>query len=504
MFDLFGRNRNDNERDDGRPQIVFANLRRPNRPILTEAGYKAFSATAFSGWALVIIVVWIFRINISLSQELATALASSGVELAALSLAVLGILHELNKEDRWFKLGLLLVSILFVGVVLSGFFLALTWQPDFALPQQITVVVVVILGLVAILQIDWKIALRLTRIRWGASMILPTRISSTMRWIRLGIPFVLPFVLVWMPGLNRVAAVVALFVGALIALVVLMAVTSLSLLKSKEETTQEDPFLATLRARYETEIKAIIRIGELKARAIDALRYLQTESRKAGLVNDQPPSPIAKSSIVVRLRQMNIMDDERILDTVLVTLVSESLIYREGYDSFWTVPDEQTVTHCSDHLKALAIITSREALYSSKTDYIIGGYKFTFLREWLAIRSGLPVSVVGEYVMPKVLEVLLDPRSFFNLRDGYRHIFVNHMWKISSEDWNNRLNEIQDKFGKKYSEHRVLNIFLNSLPHINDFDDMTIEHTKGTKPFNYDEAQIEEIVLVLSGQRVVS
>jgi hypothetical protein len=241
MFDLFGRNRNDNERDDGRPRIIFANLRRPSRPILTEAGYKVFSATAFSGWALVVLVVWIFRVEVSLSKELVTSLAGSSVELSALSLAVLGILHELNKEDRWFKLGLLLVSILFVGVVFGGFFLVLTWQPAFDLPQQITIVIIAALGLVAILQIDWRVALRLTRIRWIASVVLPTKISTAIRRIRLAIPFVLPIVLVWLPDLNRVTAVVVLFAGALIALVVLMTVTTFSLLKSKEETEPEDP-----------------------------------------------------------------------------------------------------------------------------------------------------------------------------------------------------------------------------------------------------------------------
>lgn len=135
MFDLFDRNRNDNERDDGRPRIIFANLRRPSRPILTEAGYKVFSATAFSSWALVVLIVWIFRVEVSLSKELVASLAGSSVELSALSLAVLGILHELNKEDRWFKLGLFLVSMLFAGVVFGGFFLAFTWQPAFDLPQ---------------------------------------------------------------------------------------------------------------------------------------------------------------------------------------------------------------------------------------------------------------------------------------------------------------------------------------------------------------------------------
>src|SRR5437016_4280490 len=127
MFDLFGR-KNDNAGDSDGPRIIFANLRPSSRPILAEAGYKVFSASAFFGWALVVFIVRVIRIEVTLTQELVTSLAGASVELSALSLAVLGILHELNKKDRWFKLGLFLVSILFAGVVCGGFFLALTWQ----------------------------------------------------------------------------------------------------------------------------------------------------------------------------------------------------------------------------------------------------------------------------------------------------------------------------------------------------------------------------------------
>jgi len=127
MFDLFRGIRDDNERDEGGPRIVFANLRRPSRPILSEQGYAVFSATTFSIWTLLVFTIWVFRIEVSPSQDTVTSIAGSSVELAALSLAVLGILHELNKEDRWFKLGLFLVSIFFACVVFSGFFLSITW-----------------------------------------------------------------------------------------------------------------------------------------------------------------------------------------------------------------------------------------------------------------------------------------------------------------------------------------------------------------------------------------
>lgn len=457
MFDLFGRNRNDNERDDGRPRIIFANLRRPSRPILTEAGYKAFSTATFSGWALVIFVVWVFRIEISLSEELITSLAGSSVELAALSLAVLGILHELNKEDKWFKLGLFLVSILFAVVVFGGFFLALTWQPAFDLPQQITVVVIGILGLVAILQIDWKVALRLTRIRWIASVVLPTKVTTAIQRIRITVPFVLPILLIWLPGLNRVTAVVVLFAGALIALVALMGVTTFSLLRSKGETEPEDPFIATLRARYENEIESLVRFGELKARTVDALRNLQgdkvkiaTEQKDGG----QAPVMVEMSYIVERLRQMGIPEEKRVLESVISSLVDEKIVCRESYSGpFWTIPDDELINTSFAYLEKLALVIS--CTYSAyRGNYKLEGYEFSHLRDWLAINLQTPVFVVGEYVVPRVLKQLLDEELFHIIKkrrfhDEYYYIFVNKRYPISRSEWEHIRKDAQVQAEKK-------------------------------------------------------
>lgn len=500
MFDLFGRNRNDNERDDGRPRIIFANLRRPSRPILTEAGYKVFSATAFSGWALVVLIVWIFRIEVSLSKELVTSLAGSSVELSALSLAVLGILHELNKEDRWFKLGLLLVSILFVGVVFGGFFLALTWQPAFDLPQQITVVVIAALGVVAILQIDWRVALRLTRIRWVASVVLPTRVSTAIRRIRLAIPFVVPILLIWLPDLNHVTAVVVLFAGALIALVVLMAVTTISLFKSKEETEQEDPFIATLRARYENEIKSLVRLGELKARTVDALRNLQGDKIKMAVEQkdgEQAPAMVEMSYIVERLRQMGITEEKRVLESVVSSLVDEKIICRESYSGpFWTIPNDELINASLVHLEKLALVISNTWGVKGSS-YAVEGYSFARLRDWLAIKIQTPAFVVGEYVVPRILKRLLSGEHFYTIRKGaYLHIFVNKGWKVSRSEWEYLLKNAQVKakeeceqeekrrgrdyrFGsmgwrgeKEFIEKQTWYNLLKQLPHIRDADEI--------------------------------
>jgi len=126
------------------------------------------------------------------------SLAISSVELSALSLAVLGIIHEFNRVDRWFKLGLLLVAILFLGVVFGAFFLALTWQPAFDSPQQITVIVVAALLVVTVLQFTWNIVLRRTPNQESTQE--STQGKTFTRGIALASVFVVPVVPIFFYG----------------------------------------------------------------------------------------------------------------------------------------------------------------------------------------------------------------------------------------------------------------------------------------------------------------
>lgn len=447
MSDPFGRNKNDNERDNGGPRIVFANLRQANGPILTEAGYRVFSATAFFGWALVVVIVWKFHVEVSLSQELITSLAAASVELSALSLAVLGILHELNKSDRWFKLGLFLVSILFAGVVCGGFFLALTWQPAFALPQRVTIVVVGILALVAIIQIDWEAVLRLRGRRWVSNSPLSSRVSTAIRRLRLTVPFVPPVFLVWLTGLNRLTGVVVLFAGSLIALVVLMAVTTFSLFKRRDEIEPEDQFITTLRARYENEIKSLIRFGELKARAIDALRDLQADRIRAAseLGPDQAPSMVEMSYLADRLRQMGITDDKRVLESVVASLADAGTVCRENYGGpYWIVPEDEVVNESSARLGELVMVISDTASYrSSKSEFTVEGFRLTRFRDWAAAMNQVPTFVAGEYIVPRLLKRLLNEGDFGVFKKGSSFIFVNKGTGMSLGEWENVVTEVE-------------------------------------------------------------
>lgn len=483
MFNLFRENRNDNERDEGGPRIVFANLRQSNRPILSEQGYIAFSATTFSIWTLLIFIIWVFRIEVSPSRDSVISIASSSVELAALSLAVLGILHELNKEDKWFKLGLFLVSIFFACVVFSGFFLSMTWRPEYNDPQQITILVVAALGVVAIAQVNWSMILKYIHGRRATEITLSRKVSVTARYFRLSLPFIFPLFIIWFPNLNRLTATIVVFSGALIALVALMGVTTISLLRSPKESEPEDPFIATLRARYENEIKVIIRFGELKAKTIEALLHLQSEHIQIASQTGTAPTLVDKSSIIVRLRQMDITDDERMLEDVIRFLTNEGAICSESYSGpYWIVPNKQDIDDCLKHFGEIALVCTQKGS-DVKSGYILEGYKFEALRNWLATHAELPEFVVGAYVMPKVLELLQDPQKYHVVKHtdyGKTYyssyvveifVFVNLAWKIPTYDWSNQLQEIEGIMAQYRTEYRkrdALEALLKCLPHTMD------------------------------------
>jgi hypothetical protein len=441
----FDRNKNDNERGNGGPRIVFANLRRASGPILTDAGYQVFSATAFFGWALIVVIFWKFRVEVSLSQELVTSLAAASVELSALSLAVLGILHELNKSDRWFKLGLFLVSILFAGVVCGGFFLALTWQPAFALPQRVTIIFVGVLALVAILQIDWEAAFRLRGAPKVPNRSQSSRLSVAVRRLRLAVPFVPPIFLIWLPGLNRLTAVVVLFAGALIALIVLMAVTTFSLFKRQGQPEPEDQFIATLRARYENEIESLIHFGELKARTTDALRHLQGDKIRATSESgsEESPSMVEMSYLADRLRQMGITEDRQVLQSVVESLVKDGTVCGERYSGpYWIVPDDEVVDASSASLGELAMVISDTASYRhSKSDFTVEGYRLTKFRDWVAFMVKVPTFIAGEYLVPRLLKRLLSEEEFDVIKKKPNLIFVNKRTMMSREEWKHVLAE---------------------------------------------------------------
>jgi len=458
MFDFFRNNDNSDRRDNiDEPRIIFANLRRRSGPILSPQGYKSFTFTTFTAWAFVVFAVWVFRIEVTPSQNVVNAIAGSSVELAALTLAVLGLLHELNKEDKWFKLGLFLVALIFVCVVLGGFFLSLTWKDEFNAPQSITIYFFFVLGFVATTQFVWRGTIQLALIH-RILRVIPTRITIALQQITLGVPFVIPILFIGLPGLNRVSAVILLFIGGVIALAILMGVTTISLFNKLEEDVDEDPFLTVLKTRYETEIETIMRLGELKSITLTALARLQERAVKTGR---NKPVPVQQNSLIASMRTFGVKESTQSLRQVFSFLVERGIICTPSYSGpYWIVPDEPTIEQAVDVLNEIYLLFSPEFKIRTQedeyqADYLFEGYYFTELRNRAACRAKLPCFVVDEFVMPRLLSRLSDGDYFKIIpRTVYKDykIFVNRT-KSPPESLMRSLHEFREK-GKKIERKR--------------------------------------------------
>lgn len=256
-----------------------------------------------------------------------------------------------------------------------------------------------------------------------------------------------------------------------------MGITTISLLRSPKEKEQEDPFISALRARYEDEVKTIIRFGELKAKTVDALSHLQNEHVKAASQAGEAPALVDKSSIIVRLRQMDVTDDERVIENVIAFLVNEGVVCRESYSGpYWIVSDKQTIDNCLTLLQELALVITRKDP-DIKAKYTIRGYDFVSLRNWLAFQAKLPQFVVGEYVMPKVLGWLLSPEKYSVETDwrGKLHpdkgtfVFISRSWR--SPDYKfQEIEGIMERYRASgyHQKHDMLKALLDKLPHTSD------------------------------------
>lgn len=389
--------RNNENRNTESPRIVFANIRRPSTELLSLAGYVTFSTVTYILWFLPLFLIWAFQIEVKVSQEIILAIAGSSVELSALTLAVLGILSELNKKDRWFKIGLLFVATLFVITVLGGFYSAYTWRDEYSQPQTITIVIVGTLALGIILQlIRWSLK------RW---QLLP-RLGSFLSFQNAiaALPFIPPIFLLFPIGGNLPGNISILFTGGVIALMVLLGVTIIAAFRAKSEEP-EDEFLAILKQRYALEIKEIVRIGEVKSAIREVLLELQERSQDN---NDDKSRLVSTQELKVGLRGRGLTDDERVIDEALRMLINEGVIYQHDYNSLWLVPTKDVIQICVTLFSARSIFVTLSTK-NRKTDHKDGwvkGLKFEDLSSWMASKTKLSQAVIFEYVVPVLLDSL--------------------------------------------------------------------------------------------------
>jgi len=133
--------------------LLISDVPKPQRPILDRIGYIAATSLTFFLWILLTLFIKSVEIRFTASLDIIQSISGSSVELGGLTVAILALMLELNKVDKWFKLALLFVTFLFAVTVGSGYWLALTWVEEFGQLQDIRITFIVFLAVIAIIPI---------------------------------------------------------------------------------------------------------------------------------------------------------------------------------------------------------------------------------------------------------------------------------------------------------------------------------------------------------------
>jgi hypothetical protein len=249
-----------------------------------------------------------------------------------------------------------------------------------------------------------------------------------------------------------------------------MGVTTVSVI-SRQEEVAEDPFLETLRARFENEIQVLVRHGEIKVRVLDVIQTLQVESQQEAKDDKKrlrQPQMVAQADLLSRLRRKGINDEQDFISEALRGLVAKGRLCRESYSGpYWIVPTEhQNESYVSHLFKLALILTEKRSAHDKANGYHLENYRFEALRNWFAIEVELPPYVVGEYVLPKALEKLTSQEYFRKIVEGTRVIFVNHHWKIQDTLWERWIKQAET--ATKRSGNKFQAELLQKLPYSND------------------------------------
>lgn len=255
-----------------------------------------------------------------------------------------------------------------------------------------------------------------------------------------------------------------LFGVALIALTVLACSTAVIfiLIPARSEPEPEDPFITTLRKRYQSRIEALNRLDELKdrlkTRAKYALKALQDEIQSA-TENESAPQMVETLYLIQRLRRMRVTDTKQIIESAVDSLVKEGSVCRESYSGpLWIIPDDNTIEKCLTKLnEELALVISE---YSEPgTANTVEGYLLTSLQRRIARASRLPEFVVGEYIIPFLLQQLLDGEFFHTIKMKYPYhttcIFVNRKRANSRVEWENLIDAAHKEYKNQRNNHEI-------------------------------------------------
>ncbi|MFC1997535.1 hypothetical protein ACFLXI_08030, partial [Chloroflexota bacterium] len=372
--------------------------RSPGAPILLENSYQNFIIFAFGLWSIIVIFVWKYEIQLTISQETLTAISGTSVELAALSLTVLGLLHEFNKRDVYFKLGLLLVSIFFITVSFGGFANVVTWDKWFDSPQTITVwfLIIVVFGFLS----PFVTAFFRGVFRGIFQDDIPQLLSSLLDTLDRFIPFSIPFLLVGIGfgSFNRLTSVIILFIGSIVFLICLMVITTVTVTRRSNELIilenqqLQDQAAADEDTANENDL--------LQTQILDTLEELLDQSQNL-------PEPISLITIDDIQAQL-IIDNETIdrpkIQNTLSNLVRSNEVYARNLTGpYWVPLDENQIRTALAYFDSIAYtITYRVESHSAQ--YTIFGLVCTKLVTSISNQMKMPKEIVAKFVLPKLLE----------------------------------------------------------------------------------------------------
>jgi hypothetical protein len=324
---------------------------------------------------------------------------------------------------------------MFAAVVLGGYYLGMTWEERFNLPQRVTFVVVVVLAIAMIFQHDWILTRRLSKQD-------RTDTEQALRWakrfqkMRIAVQFSIPVCVCWISGVNRLTFVILLFVGASLALIILMLVTTYRIARGLDEQPKEDPFLTVLRKRYESEIRHLVRVGEVKTlvlQALDSCQQRETENARKN-PDYKIPLSIDSTTLSVRLRQMHVDDHEHILTDACGSLVSDGMVIEDTH-GYWSRPTEERIRQVVQQSRLPVVVTRvGQTTRVDKDECIMDGMLLTDLRKRMSGEFGLPLRVLDKHIMPLMAATLNDTSVYVRYLTAYQCVFCLRHFALKKSD----------------------------------------------------------------------
>jgi hypothetical protein len=348
--------RRNQERPEQELVFYFFGGRRKTTTI-TERGYQLFVTATFGMWvALLIVITFVFRFPVDIDQQDLSNTAQVAAGLSAVALAILAVVHELNAGERYLKLGLAILSFLFICSALLAGLSLLLYGSDVVF--RATATIFVVLSLLAVLgafNVGKRLGIR----------------------VYLFAPFVSPFLLfLSTPEATLPTTALLLMIGATTGLAVLLVVLIAYIVLTKYQPSPEEEFIRIATERWKQEIEDFIRAGELKEIILNILRqkreaqFAQGVPAKAWQPHSQREFLVEEDEIHADLKRHKIFEDEALIREALSGLRSDPKRVYHKYDGgywYYVAPTAEEVCKAEEEIRSFSLVRLKMKGYSYTT-----------------------------------------------------------------------------------------------------------------------------------------